>query len=268
MSVIDQGRLQKRLIQETGSEVRFDQGSRGLYSTDASLYQISPTGVVIPRTKSDVVKSVKLAAESGTSVVARGAATSLSGQTIGEGLILDLSKYLNRIGIVDRVKMTVKVEPGVVLDQLNTHLKPLGLMFGPDVSTSDRATLGGMIGNNSAGARSLKYGKTVDHVAAVDLVLSDGSETNFGPVTPNELEALCRREDLVGHIYRTTIRVVKTHEIVIRERYPRILRRVSGYNLDELIPNLAVRAPNWVDQPWSFNLARLIVGSEGTLAVL
>ncbi len=268
MSDIDQGRLQDQLNFQTDSEVRFDKGSRGLYSTDASLYQIEPRGVVIPRSKLDLVKAVKLATDAGVSVVARGAATSLSGQTIGEGLILDLSKYLNRIGIVDRSKMTVRVEPGVVLDQLNAHLKPLGLMFGPDVSTSDRATLGGMIGNNSAGARSLKYGKTVDHVRSVDVVLSDGSTATFGPVTPDELESLCRREDLVGNIYRTTREVVKTHEQAIRERYPRILRRVSGYNLDELISGLSVRAPGWIDEPWTFNLARLIVGSEGTLGVL
>ena len=137
---------------------------RGLYATDASLYQIEPLGVVVPRTVDDVVATVSIAAEERVPIVPRGAATSLSGQTIGPAIIIDFSKYLNRIGIVDRDAMTVRVEPGVVLDQLNAHLKPLGLMFGPDVSTSDRATIGGMIGNNSAGARSLRYGKTVDHV--------------------------------------------------------------------------------------------------------
>ena len=149
-------RLLDRLQRETSSEVRFDEPSRWLYATDASLYQVEPIGVVLPRTVDDLANAVRIAAEEGVPVVPRGAATSLSGQTIGEGLILDLSKHLNRIGIVDRDRMTVKVEPGVVLDRLNAHLRPLGLMFGPDVSTSDRATLGGMIGNNSAGARSLK----------------------------------------------------------------------------------------------------------------
>lgn len=268
MSVIDQGRLRERLTSETEAEVRFDLGSRGLYSTDASLYQIEPTGVVIPRTKGDVARAVKVASESKISIVARGSATSLSGQTIGDGLIFDLSKYLNRIGIVDKSRMTVKVEPGVVLDQLNAFLKPMNMMFGPDVSTSDRATLGGMIGNNSAGARSLKYGKTVDHVRSLDVILSDGIEATFGPVSPEELETLCRREDRLGKIYRTTRDVVKTHEAAIRERFPKILRRVSGYNLDELIPGCSVRAPGWVDEPWQFNLARLLVGSEGTLAVM
>src|SRR5262249_10654775 len=155
-----------------------------------SLYQIEPLGVVVPRTASDVVTAVRISAEEGVPIVPRGAATSLSGQTIGPAIVLDFSKYLNRIGVVDRDRMTVKVEPGVVLDRLNAHLRPLGLMFGPDVSTSDRATIGGMIGNNSAGARSLRYGKTVDHVHAVDVVLADGTSTTFGPVPGEALDAV------------------------------------------------------------------------------
>ena len=123
-------------------------------------------------------------------ILPRGGATSLSGQTIGEAIVLDLSKYLNRIGVVDRDRMGVTVEPGVVLDHLNAHLRPLGLMFGPDVSTSDRATIGGMIGNNSAGARSLRFGKTVDHVHALDVVLDDGTEATFGPVPPDAIDSL------------------------------------------------------------------------------
>ncbi len=145
-------RLQERLSRETNAEVRFDDGYRGIYATDASLYQIEPIGVVVPRSRDDLVAAMAIAAEEGVPVLPRGGATSLSGQTIGEAIVLDCSKYLNRVGIVDRDRMTVRAEPGVVLDRLNTHLKPLGLMFGPDVSTSDRATIGGMIGNNSAGA--------------------------------------------------------------------------------------------------------------------
>ncbi len=175
-------RLLDRLRRETTAELRFDAPDRWLYATDASLYQVEPVGVVLPRTVDDLASSIRIAAEEGVSVCPRGAATSLSGQTVGEGLILDLSKHLNRIGIVDRDRMTVRVEPGVVLDRLNAHLKPLGLMFGPDVSTSDRATLGGMIGNNSAGARSLRYGKTVDHVRSLDVVLDDGERVTLGPV--------------------------------------------------------------------------------------
>ena len=141
--------------------------------------------------------------------------------------------------------MCVNVEPGVVLDRLNAHLKPLGLMFGPDVSTSDRATIGGMLGNNSAGARSLRYGKTVDHVRAVDVVLADGTPWRFGPVSPEELASLRRRDDTVGRIYRTAADTVETHREAIVARFPHILRRVSGYNLDELVPGLPVRPPGW-----------------------
>jgi FAD/FMN-containing dehydrogenase/Fe-S oxidoreductase len=261
-------RLRARLARETRAEVRFDRGSRGLYATDASLYQIEPLGVVVPRTAADAVRAVELAAEEGLPILPRGAATSLSGQTVAAALVLDFSKYLNRIGVVDRERMRVRVEPGVVLDRLNAHLKPLGLMFGPDVSTGDRATLGGMIGNNSAGARSLRYGKTVDHVYSVDAILADGTASTLGPVAPEELDRLCRGTDRLGIIYRTVRDTVAAHKGAIAARFPRILRRVSGYNLDEFVPGLPVRPVGWPEEPWAFNLARLIVGSEGTLAVV
>jgi FAD/FMN-containing dehydrogenase/Fe-S oxidoreductase len=260
-------RLSDRLKRESRAEVYFDQGMRGLYATDASLYQIAPLGVVVPKTAGDVAAAVAIATEEDVPIVPRGAATSLSGQTIGPAIIIDFSKYLNRIGIVDRDAMTVRVEPGVVLDQLNAHLKPLGLMFGPDVSTSDRATIGGMIGNNSAGARSLRYGKTVDHVRAIEAILADGTTTTLGPVSPEQLEACCNGGDAIGAIHRVVRDAVAMHEQAIRARFPRILRRVSGYNLDEFIPGLPVRPAGWQDEPWQFNLAKLIVGSEGTLAI-
>src|SRR5271165_3511457 len=261
-------RLRDRLSQETRAEVTFDRGRRWLYATDASLYQIEPLGVVVPRTVNDVVATVRIAAQEKVAIVPRGAATSLSGQTIGAAIVIDFSKYLNRIGIVDRNAMTVQVEPGVVLDQLNDNLKPLGLMFGPDVSTSDRATLGGMIGNNSAGARSLRYGKTVDHVRAVEVVLADGTTAKLGPLTDEELASICQRKSPEGRIHRAVRDTVATHRQSIIERFPHILRRVSGYNLDEFVPGLPVRPAGWVDEPWQFNLAKLIVGSEGSLAVV
>src|SRR5262249_23722074 len=148
------------------------------------------------------------------------------------------SKYLNRIGVVDRDRMTVRVEPGVVLDRLNAHLKPLGLMFGPDVSTSDRATIGGMIGNNSAGARSLRYRKVVDPVQALDVVLADGTTTTFGPVSEAELDALCARDDTVGKVHHIVRDTVRDHREAIAAKFPKILRRVSGYNLDEFVPGV------------------------------
>ena len=261
-------RLESALKSETRAEVSFDAGARGLYATDASLYQIVPTGVVIPRLASDVPVIVRLAAEHEVSLVPRGSATSLSGQTIGTGLILDFSKHLRRIGIVDRDKMTVDVEPGVILDRLNAELSPLGLMFAPDVSTSDRATLGGMIGNNSAGARSLRYGKTVDHVVALDVVLDDGTPARFEPLDGPALESICRGTNRTAALHRSVRSIVAEHENEIRDRFPHILRRVSGYNLDEMVPGLAVRPVGWPAEPWSFNLARLVVGSEGTLAVV
>ena len=267
-TIAPSSRLLDRLRRETTAEVRFDEPGRWLYATDASLYQVEPIGVALPRTVDDLAGAVRIAAEEGVPVVPRGAATSLSGQTVGAGLILDLSKHLNRIGIVDRDRMTVRVEPGVVLDRLNAHLRPLGLMFGPDVSTGDRATLGGMIGNNSAGARSLRYGKTVDHVRSLDVVLDDGTRATFGPVEPGDLDAICARADRVGRLHASIRSTVDRHRGAISEHFPKILRRVSGYNLDELVPGLPVRAPGWVDDPWAFNLARLIVGSEGTLAVI
>lgn len=259
--------LRDQITRQSGSEVHTDRGTRMLYATDASLYQIAPLGVALPRTVRDAATAVRLANDAGVSIVPRGGATSLSGQTIGEGLVLDFSKYVNRVGIVDRDRRVVHVEPGLVLDRFNAHLKPLGLMFGPDVSTSDRATLGGMIGNNSAGARSLRYGKVVDHIHSVDVILADGSTATFGPVEPQELDALCRREDRIGFIYRTVRDTVSRHEHAIRSHFPRILRRVSGYNLDEFLPGFPIRPVDWPDEPWKFNLARLIVGSEGTLAV-
>src|SRR3954451_14904564 len=261
-------RLQDRLRSETRAEVYFDRGRRGLYATDASLYQIEPLGVVVPRTVADVAQAVKIAAEEGAPVLPRGAATSLSGQTIGPAIVIDFSKYLNRVGVVDRDRMAVRVEPGVVLDRLNAHLKPLGLMFGPDVSTSDRATIGGMIGNNSAGARSLRYGKTVDHVRSVDVVFADGTSATVGPVAAHDLDAVCARADRVGEVHRAVRDVVATHRDAIAAKFPRILRRVSGYNLDEFIPGLPARPVGWPDERWEFNLARLIVGSEGARAVV
>src|SRR5712692_1286899 len=163
-------------------EVRFDQISRALYSTDASIYQIEPVGVVIPKGADDIQAVIELGAKYKTPVLVRGGGTSLSGQSVGEAILMDCSKYFNRILEVNAEERWVRVQPGVVLDHLNKHLEPSGLWFGPDVAPSSRATIGGMMGNNSAGMRSIIYGKTIDHIVSQNVILSDGTRTVFGPL--------------------------------------------------------------------------------------
>jgi FAD/FMN-containing dehydrogenase/Fe-S oxidoreductase len=259
--------LARHLRKHVSGEVRFDATSRRLYSTDASIYQIEPLGVVIPKSTEDVVATVQVAAEAEVPITARGGGTSLSGQSIGPGIVLDCSKYLNSVVEIDPVARMARVQPGVVLDQLNRALAAHDLQFGPDVSTSSRANLGGMIGNNSAGARSIVYGKTIDHVRRLQVVMADGARATFGPLTPAEWE---RREGLPsreGAAYRTVRSVAVARSDEIRRRFPRILRRVSGYNLDRFVDAFApIRRPS--APPPRPGLHELLVGSEGTLAVL
>ncbi|MGE3539693.1 MAG: FAD-binding and (Fe-S)-binding domain-containing protein [Candidatus Tectimicrobiota bacterium] len=244
--------LQKRIA----GEVRFDTFSRMLYSTDASIYQIEPLGVVIPRHADDVIATVDIARQHGVPVLPRGGGTGLVGQTIGKAIIIDMSNYMHQITELNTEEQWAWVQPGVVQDQLNAYLRPHGFLFGPDTSTSSRATIGGMIGNNSAGARSILYGKTIDHVLEVQVVLSDGSTATFKPVDKSGLEHKMRGETLEARIYREVRRLAQDNREAVLERYPKILRRVSGYNLDEFIG----------DGP--FNVAKMLVGSEGTLAVV
>src|SRR5271163_5023315 len=197
--------LSERLLDaKTGFDgvAHFDPYHAALYSTDASIYQIQPVGVLVPRNAASVQAAVKLAQEFRLPLVARGAGTSLSGQSIGPGLIVDFSQFCREILELDPEARTVRVQPGVVLDQLNTAAAQHGLQFGPDVATSSRATIGGMIGNNSAGARSIWHGKTVDNVISLDVVMSDASTATFGPLTAPELQREQARGDLVGHAYR------------------------------------------------------------------
>src|SRR6202163_4878499 len=171
--------LRRALHDHIEGEVRFDRVSRALYSTDASVYQIEPLGVVVPRTRDDVVRVVEIARRHGVSITARGGGTSQAGQAIGHGLSLDTSKYFNRVLEVNVADRWARVEPGVVLDELNAELRPHGLRFAPDISTASRATIGGMIANNSSGARSVLYGKTIDHVLELEVALSDASVAHF-----------------------------------------------------------------------------------------
>ncbi|MBY0461063.1 MAG: FAD-binding oxidoreductase, partial [Gemmataceae bacterium] len=227
--------LVRYLRRHVGGEVRFDDTSRALYSTDASHYQIRPLGVVLPKTIDDLVVTVQIASELNVPITARGGGTSLSGQSIGPGIVIDCSKYLNAVGEVDVSNRRVRVQPGVVLDHLNRALAPHGLMFGPDVATANRATLGGMIGNNSAGSRSVVYKQTVDHVRALTAVLSDGTRTEFGPLSDQEYERKLELRAREGDAYRAVDATIRAHAAEILARTPNIVRKVSGYNLAGLI---------------------------------
>jgi FAD/FMN-containing dehydrogenase/Fe-S oxidoreductase len=239
-----------RLGREVRGQVRFDALARGLYATDASIYQVFPLGVVVPRDVADVEATLALCREAGVSVLPRGGGTSQCGQTVGESVVLDTSKYLREVVSLDVAARTVRVQPGLVLDQLNRQLKPHGLFFPIDPSTANRATLGGMAGNNSSGARSIKYGNMVHNVRSIDAILADGSSARFGRL-PARLEALApgRYKELAGWL--ETLGAREATEI--EARFPKVLRRVGGYNLDALLG----------PEP---NLSHLLVGSEGTLA--
>ena len=256
--------LAARLRRELEGEVLFDPVSRGLYSTDASIYQVEPVGVVVPRTVRDVRTAIEIAVQEGVPVLPRGAGTSQGGQAVGRALVVDTSKHLGAISRLDREARTVRVEPGVVLDDLNRWLAPRGLFFPVDVATSSRATLGGMAGNNSSGARSIRYGIMADRVRALDAVLADGTALRFGEVPEGWLGDEERGDGRLANgsppaegAHRALAR--RMWEIRSREadelarRVPRVLRHVAGYNLHRL------------ERP-GLTLAPLLVGSEGTLA--
>ncbi len=257
--------LARHLRQHLAGEVRFDPPSRKLYSTDASIYQIEPLGVVLPRSVDDIVATVQIAAEARVPLTARGGGTSLSGQSVGPGLVLDCGKYMRGVLDIDPTARVARVQPGLVLDEFNRAAAVHGLQFGPEVSTSSRATLGGMMGNNSAGSRSLVYGKTIDHVRQMKVVLADGRQTTFGAMTATAWEETAVGRGPDAALYRGVSDLVRRHSAEIRRRFPRILRRVSGYNLDVLNDCLCPTGPN---APAVVGLHQLLVGSEGTLAVL
>jgi len=240
--------LAARLRRELEGEVLFDAFSRGRYSTDASIYQIEPLGVVLPRHEQDVVRAIQIAGDEGIPVLPRGGGTSQTGQTVGEALVLDTSKYMNAVVELDADAGTVCVEPGLVLDQLNRYLKPHGLFYPVDVSTGNRATLGGMAGNNSCGARSIRYGNMVHNVRAIDALLADGSRAHFGADT-----RMPENNPRYGDLPERLRRLGEREAGEVARRFPKLLRRVGGYNIDMLPPR-------------DSNLAHLLVGSEGTLA--
>ncbi len=242
--------LAARLRRELEGEVLFDPVSRGLYSTDASIYQIEPVGVVVPRTVQDIRTAIEIAVHEGVPVLPRGAGTSQGGQAVGRALVIDTSKHLGAISRLDVDAETVRVEPGVVLDDLNRWLAPHGLFYPVDVATASRATLGGMAGNNSSGARSIRYGIMADRVRAIDAVLADGTALRFGEVPEGAGE-----ENGGAHhaLARRMWEIRAREEEELARRVPKVLRHVAGYNLHRL------------ERP-GLNLAPLLVGSEGTLA--
>jgi FAD/FMN-containing dehydrogenase/Fe-S oxidoreductase len=245
--------LEDRLKRETTGQVLFDQFSRGRYATDASFYQIMPAGVVVPRTMDEALRALAIARDDGRIVTPRGGGTSQCGQTVNDGIVIDFSKHLNRIVSLDVANRSCVVEPGIVLDDLNRQLRQHGLWFPVDVSTASRATIGGMAGNNSCGGRSLRYGTMRDNTLSMDAALADGSLLHFGEV-PRDL-ALKNSGDNGLDLFRDMLDLGEREAAEIAEKFPKVQRRVGGYNLDALVPR---NEPN--------NMAHLLVGSEGTLA--
>ncbi len=245
------------LARQLEGEVRFDAGTRAAYATDASNYRQVPVGVIIPRHEGDVIAALSIARENSIPILARGGGTSLAGQACNAALVLDFSKYMNRVIAIEPGMRVAQVEPGVIQSHLNAALAPHGLFFAPDPSTKDRCTVGGMIGNNSCGAHSAAYGKTVDNVEALEVILYDGTHLSLtGSIADAEIGAAIARGGREGELYSAVRELRDQSADSVRAHFPRLPRRVSGYNLDELMPERG------------FNLARAIVGSEGTLAAV
>ncbi|MBM3941139.1 MAG: FAD-binding protein [SAR202 cluster bacterium] len=244
------------LKQRIAGEVKFDTYTRLLYGTDASIYQMMPVGVTFPMSADDVEAIIKTAKEHGVPVLPRGGGTGLSGQTCNHAIVMDFSRHMNKVIEVQPEERWVRTQPGIIVSNLNRAVAGHGLTYGPDPTTINRATVGGGIGNNSCGAHSVIYGKTLDHVLDVDAVLSDGSRATFAPKGGAALESLMLDSSLEGRLYREVRRIAHENRDEIARRFPKILRRVAGYNIDDFTGT----AP--------MNLARLAVGSEGTLVTV
>ena len=248
--------LERALRGAIAGEVGFDDGARALYATDASNYRQIPIGVVVPKTEEDVVATVDIARRFGAPILARGGGTSLAGQCCNVAVVIDFTKHLNRVLEIDPKERWARVQPGLVLDDLREAVKPFGLMYGPDPATHTHNTLGGMIGNNSCGMHAQMAGKVEDNVLELDVLTYDGLRMTVGATAPERLEALVARDDRVGEIYRGLCAIRDTYAGDIRARFPDIPRRVSGYPLQELLPENG------------FNVARALVGTECTCVVV
>ena len=243
--------LEQELKQNIKGEVRFDRGSRAMYSTDGSNYRQIPIGLVVPRDADDVVAAMAACRKYGAPVLARGAGTSLAGQCCNVAVVLDFTKYMNQILELNPEQRFARVQPGVVLDTLRSQAEAFKLTFAPDPSTHNRCTIGGMIGNNSCGTHSLLGGKTVDNVEELRILLYDGTQMTVGATTREDVERILRQGGREAEIYQALLGIGDRYADLIRARFPKIPRRVSGYNLDDLLPE-------------QFNLARALVGTEGT----
>ncbi len=243
--------LEQELKHNIKGEVRFDRGSRAMYSTDGSNYRQIPIGLVVPRDADDVVAAMAACRKYGAPVLARGAGTSLAGQCCNVAVVLDFTKYMNQILELNPEQRFARVQPGVVLDTLRSQAEAFKLTFAPDPSTHNRCTIGGMIGNNSCGTHSLLGGKTVDNVEELRILLYDGTQMTVGATTREDVERILRQGGREAEIYQALLGIGDRYADLIRARFPKIPRRVSGYNLDDLLPE-------------QFNLARALVGTEGT----
>src|SRR5882757_2921699 len=248
--------LESELKREVRGEVRFDRGSRALYATDASNYRQVPIGLVIPHDVDDVLAAVDACRKYGAPILPRGAGTSLAGQCCNTAVVFDFTKYMNRILELDPERRIARVQPGVVLDSLRNQAEIHHLTFAPDPSTHNRCTIGGMIGNNSCGTHSLLGGKTVDNVEELRVLLYDGSQLTVGPTPDDEFDLIVQQGGRRGQIYSKLRAIRDRYADNIHAKFPRIPRRVSGYNLDELLPERG------------FNVARALVGTEGTCAIV
>ena len=254
--VTDRGRLAVDLAGAVRGEVRFDRGAQAMYASDASVFRQVPIGVVIPRDADDVVSAVAVCREHQVPVLARGCGTGLAGQSVNAAVVFDFSKYMHQILSLDAAAWTARVQPGVICDQLRSAASEHGLTFPVDPATHDRCTLGGMIGNNSCGTHSVMGGKTVDNVIELDVLTYDGTRMTVGPTSPQECEQIIRTGGRRSEIYRELRDLIARYEPIIRDRYPDIPRRVSGYNLSDLLP----------DQ--DFNLAKALTGTESTCVLV
>jgi FAD/FMN-containing dehydrogenase/heterodisulfide reductase subunit C len=237
-------------------DVLHDGYSLGMYATDASHYQIMPIAVILPKDESEVKKAVEIARNHKVKILPRGGGTSLAGQTVGEALIIDFSKYMTNILEINEKERWVRVQPGVIRDELNEKMSKLNLHFAPDPATSSRANVGGMVGNNSSGTKSILYGKTVDHILEAKVLLADGTELLLKEFSSSEYEFKAHQKNREGEIYHKFQEAILNNKEEIKQRFPKVMRRVGGYNLDEFV---------YTDK---WNLSKLITGSEGTLGII